>query len=64
MWGIIVEADRQQKTIWRMHIACYITKATDTHSEYVILIVFHFDDLFVKTLQCFVISTLSISFVY
>jgi hypothetical protein len=26
--------------IYRMHIACWIPKATDTHSEYVILIVF------------------------
>jgi hypothetical protein len=25
-------------TIWRMRIACWILKATDTHSEYVILI--------------------------
>jgi hypothetical protein len=27
-------------TIRRMRIACWITKATDTHSEYVILIAF------------------------
>ena len=27
-------------TIWRMRIACWITKATDTHSENVILIAF------------------------
>jgi len=26
--------------IWRMRIACWITKATNTHSEYVILIAF------------------------
>jgi hypothetical protein len=26
--------------IWRIRIACWITKATDTHSEYVILIAF------------------------
>ena len=25
---------------WRMRIACFVTKATDTHSEYVILIAF------------------------
>jgi hypothetical protein len=25
-------------TIWRMRIACWIPKATNTHSEYVILI--------------------------
>jgi hypothetical protein len=40
MWKNIVEADRPQMTIWRMRIACWITKATDTHSEYVILITF------------------------
>jgi len=27
-------------TIWRMGIACWIPKATDTHLEYVIVIVF------------------------
>jgi len=27
-------------TIWRMRLACWITKATDTHSEYVTLIAF------------------------
>jgi len=26
--------------LWRMRIACWITKATDTDSEYVILIAF------------------------
>jgi hypothetical protein len=25
-------------TVWRMRYACWITKATDTHSEYVMLI--------------------------
>jgi hypothetical protein len=27
-------------TMWRMRIACWITKATNTHSEYVIVIAF------------------------
>jgi hypothetical protein len=27
-------------TIWRIRIACWILKATNTHSEYVILIAF------------------------
>jgi len=27
-------------TIWRMHIGCWVPKATNTHSEYVILIPF------------------------
>ena len=32
-------------TIWRMRIACWITKATNTHSEYVIFIVFPLQEL-------------------
>ena len=40
MWKNIVEGSRPQMTIWRMRIACWITIATDTNSEYVILIVF------------------------
>jgi hypothetical protein len=31
------ETDRPQMTIWRMRIACWIPKTTDTHSDYVIL---------------------------
>ena len=31
---------RPQMTIWRIHISCWIPKATDTHSEYVIPIAF------------------------
>jgi len=38
MWKNMVESNRPQMTIWRMRIAYWITKATDTHSEYVILI--------------------------
>ena len=38
MWKNIAETDRPQKM--RMRIACWIPKATDTHSEYVILIAF------------------------
>ena len=30
------------KIIWRMRFACWITKAADTHVKYVILIVFFF----------------------
>jgi hypothetical protein len=39
MWKNIVETGRPQ-TILRMRIACSITKATDTYSEYVIIIAF------------------------
>jgi hypothetical protein len=40
MWKNMVERGRPQMTIWRMHIACCITKATNTHSQYVMLIAF------------------------
>jgi hypothetical protein len=36
----IVERDRPHMTKWRMRIACWIPKATNAHSEYVILIAF------------------------
>jgi aminopeptidase C len=36
MWKNIVERDRPQMTIWRMHIACWMFKATNAHSKYVI----------------------------
>jgi hypothetical protein len=38
MWSNMVERGRPPKTIWRMRIACYITKARDTHSEWEIFI--------------------------
>jgi hypothetical protein len=44
MWKNIVQLDRPQMTIWRMRIACWITKVTHTHtrvpSENVIFIAF------------------------
>jgi len=36
-------------TIWRMRVACWITKATNTHSEYVILIAFPLQQWFTRT---------------
>jgi len=40
MWKNLVEPDTPQM-IWRTRCACWITKATGTHSEYVILIILH-----------------------
>ena len=37
MWENNVERGRPQMTIWRMRIICWIPKATDTHSENLIL---------------------------
>jgi len=39
MWNNTAERGRPQ-VIWSMRTACWITKATNTHSEYVILIAF------------------------
>ena len=40
MWKNMVEPERPQVTIRSMRFACWITKATDIHSEYVILTAF------------------------
>ena len=40
MWKNVVQLDRPHRTICCISTACWITKATDTHSEYVILTVF------------------------
>ena len=40
MWKNFADRDKVQMTIWRMRIACWITKATNTHSQHVILIPF------------------------
>jgi hypothetical protein len=36
MWENFVQTDRQPMTIWHIRIACWITKAEDTHSEDII----------------------------
>jgi len=38
MWKKIIQYGRPQMTLWGMQIAYCITNATNTHSEYVILI--------------------------
>jgi len=40
MWRNVVERGRLQMTIWRMHIACWVPKATNTPTQYVIHITF------------------------
>ena len=50
----MLQPERPQMTIWRMRIACWLSKATDTHLQYVILIAFplqqwlHGDRLFTQ----------------
>jgi hypothetical protein len=40
MWKNMIQPDRLQMSVWRMRIACWKPKTTNTHSEYVILIDF------------------------
>ena len=51
MWKNIVERDRPQMTIWRMCIAWWIPKATNTHLEYVLLIACHCNNGYTKHLN-------------
>ena len=37
LWKNVIKPGRPQMTIWRMHIAYWIPKTTNTHSEYWIL---------------------------
>jgi hypothetical protein len=40
MWKNIVEPGRTKMTIWHIRIACWIPKATNTPSEYVLITAF------------------------
>ena len=46
-------------TVWRMRIACWIPKATNTHSQYVILLK-HCNNGYTNAPQCYVIRTLPV----
>ena len=53
-------SDRPQMTIRRMSIACSITKATSTHSEYVMLITFNLNGGCANDFQCYDIPILPV----
>ena len=46
-----------------MRVASWVPKATDTHSEYVILIAFHCNKGYKNASQCYVIRTLSVCYI-
>ena len=56
MWKNGVEPERPQVTTFRMRIACWVPKATNTHSVYGIL--FHCNNDYTNAHQCYVIRTL------
>jgi len=53
MWKNIVEPDTPQVGSRRMCITCWITKAKDTHSEYVMLMLFHCSNGRTNAPQCY-----------
>ena len=59
MWTSFVEPDKPRMTIWRMRLACWRTKATNTHSEYVILL-FHYNNGCRNAPHCYIIHTLPV----
>ena len=60
-WKNIVEGARPQLTIWRMRIACWITKATNTHTwnKYYSLLL-HCNNCCKNAPHCYVIRTSSV----
>ena len=58
MWKNIVARGRSQMTVWRMRIACWIPKATNTHVQVVqYLLFFHFNNVCTNAPQCSLIPT-------
>jgi hypothetical protein len=47
-----------------MRFACCVTKATNPHSEYVILIAFHGNNSYTNVPQCYVMHMLPVLFEY
>jgi len=57
MWNDMLERYRLHDNIIRcMRIACYIAKATNTHSQYVILFL-HYNNVYTNSPQCYAIRT-------
>jgi hypothetical protein len=52
----MIQPDTGDNTMWRMRIACWITKTTDSHSEYIMDIVFYGKNSCTNEPQCHVIS--------
>jgi L-asparagine transporter-like permease len=63
MWKMIVEWGRTQMTVWCMHIACWIPKVTNTHTQVVkYSLLFHCNNGCTNAPQCYFIHTLPVLF--
>jgi hypothetical protein len=63
MWKNNVKPGRPQVTIWRMRIACWIPKSTNTDSEYVILTAFPLQQFWYKHASMLQYTTLPVLFI-
>jgi len=52
--------------IWYMHLACWITKATDTFSNILYIMLFQGNNGYTNTLECYVCKNIAglVSFIY
>ena len=57
-----MEPERPQTTIWRMRVACWISKATHTHKYVIYISHFHSNNGYVNAPQCYFIRTLPVLF--
>jgi hypothetical protein len=64
MWKHLVEPCRPQRNIWRIRIACWITKATNTESQFVTHTLFTLQQCLQERASNYVIRTMSVSLVY
>jgi len=54
---LIRQTGRSDSIIRFMRMACWIPKATDVHSEYVIILLFHCNNGCTKAPECYVVRT-------
>jgi len=59
-WTNMVERGKPQMTIWPLRIACWIPKATNTHSEFVIFITFLLKNGCTNAPRCYTIRALPV----
>ena len=60
MWKNSVERSMPQMTIRRMRITCWIPRATNTHSEYVLFIAFPLHNSCKNAPSCYLLCTLTV----
>ena len=60
MWKNIAEPKKTQMTIWPKRILRWILKATNTHSEYMVVIAFPLQEWFHERASIFAVRTLPV----